>query len=116
MPATILVAEDDPAIRDLLAELLEGEGYRVLRARDGAEALLRLDLDHPDMLLTDERMPRLSGTALIARLRARPDLVVPVVLLTATPPAAPPPGVTLLPKPFDVARVLAAVALRLPAP
>ncbi|HET8627067.1 MAG TPA: response regulator [Thermomicrobiales bacterium] len=116
MPTTILVAEDDPSILDVLAAVLEDAGYRVLRARDGAEALVRLDLDRPDLLLTDERMPRLSGSDLVAYLRAHPDIAVPVILLTATPPAAPPPGVAVLSKPFDVARLLAAVALRLPAP
>lgn len=97
MPATILAA------------CLEGEGYRVLRARDGVEALARLDRDRPDLVLADERLPHLRGSDLIARLRAGPAPAVPAILMSAYAPV-PLPGVAFLPKPFAIAQVLDTVA------
>jgi steroid delta-isomerase-like uncharacterized protein len=109
MPATILVAEDEPDLLVLLANFLEEEGYRVLRARDGAEALARLEHDHPDLLLTDERLPFLRGADLVAHLRAARDREVPAIVMSAYAPGALPPGTPFLSKPFAAADVLAAV-------
>ncbi|HET8631571.1 MAG TPA: response regulator [Thermomicrobiales bacterium] len=109
MPATILVAEDEPDILELLAMVLEGAGYRVLRARDGAEVLARLVRDRPDLLLTDERLPYLRGTALVAHLQRELGPAVPAILMSAHGPA-PLPGVPFLPKPFALDQALAAVA------
>lgn len=116
MPTTILVADDEPDILAVLADLLEGEGYRVLRARDGAEALARLERERPDLLLTDDRMPHLRGVDLAAHLGARLARAVPVILMSAVAPASLPPGTTFLPKPFDLNRLLDMVARLLPAP
>ena len=111
MPATILVADDESFIVDLLAEVLEDEGHRVVRAYNGAEARERVERDRPDLILTDNMMPRLSGLELIAWLHGRPDLAVPVILMSAvTPIPAPPPPTHFLPKPFDLEDVLARVA------
>ena len=111
MGRTILVADDDPSILDLLDDVLTDEGYRVLRARDGAQALARLEAGGCDLLLTDNMMPVMSGTELIARLRERPDLAVPVILMSAAPPIPRPgPPVVFLAKPFDLADLLATVA------
>src|SRR5215207_9471346 len=110
MGATILVADDEPAIRDLLAVLLEAAGHRVLRAADGEEALALLVGARPDLLITDHAMPGPTGLDLIDYLRAHPALAVPVILLSATargPARAP---TVLLAKPFDVDQLLGAVA------
>ena len=77
--ATILLAEDEPALRKLARLILEQEQYRVLEAKNGREALeIAERLDAPiDVLLTDVVMPELNGPDLVARLRAvRPDLSV----------------------------------------
>ena len=79
----VLVAEDDPDLRSYLVSLLRPR-YRVLAAADGAEALAAARAHVPHLVLTDVMMPRLSGTELLAALRADAVLQhVPVVLLTA---------------------------------
>lgn len=69
----ILVVDDDSAVARALSELLALEGYRVAVAADGAAALAQLadPATHFDILLTDQTMPRLSGTELISRARER---------------------------------------------
>jgi DNA-binding response OmpR family regulator len=114
--ATILIADDEPDLVATLADLLEDEGHRVLRARDGAAALAAAARDRPDHVLTDQMMPGLTGAELAAYLRARPGLAVPVILMSALPRVAVPPGVAFLPKPFDLGRLLALVDALLPGP
>ena len=80
--ARILVAEDEPTFRELLGDILEGAGHHVVAVADGESALAALQRGGFDLLLTDQRMPRLSGLALLHRLRAvAPTL--PTVVLTA---------------------------------
>lgn len=79
MPDTILLVEDEPAIRQLMAGALKSRGYRVLEARHGSEALAMFPEadDVIDLVVTDVRMPYLRGTELIAVLREqRPGLRV----------------------------------------
>ncbi len=80
-----MVVEDDEAIRETLAEVLEGEGYGVLRASNGAEALEQLhDSRHADLILLDLMMPVMDGWELRARLRSDPSLAgIPVVVVSA---------------------------------
>ena len=76
---TILVVEDEPAVRQLVAVALERAGYRVFEARDGEKALALFEANEPaiDLLLTDLRMPQMDGTELVRLLRARaPNLKV----------------------------------------
>ena len=62
MPAPlILVAEDEPAIRETLCDELSAAGYRTVSAADGGDALLRFESDAPDLVLTDLAMPGMSG-------------------------------------------------------
>jgi CheY-like chemotaxis protein len=69
---TILVAEDEPAVRALVEHVLSAAGYRVITAVDGREALeLAADLSSLDLLLTDVMMPRLNGPDLADQLRER---------------------------------------------
>ncbi len=109
MGATILVVDDEDFIVDVVASVLEDEGHRVLRAYDGAAALGLIEREHPDLLLTDNLMPGLSGVELIARLHDRPDLAVPVILMSAITPVRMPLAVTFLPKPFAIAHLDALV-------
>ncbi len=81
-PATLLVADDDPAVRQSLERALAREGYTVVLAPDGQAALERLRQGGVDLLLSDLRMPGLTGLELLREVKAAvPD--VDVILLTA---------------------------------
>jgi DNA-binding response OmpR family regulator len=82
---TILLAEDDPDVSDLVRHVLESDGHRVELARDGAEALARLEDCSPDLVVLDIMMPRMTGFEVLAHLRKREDLAgrVPVIILSA---------------------------------
>ena len=78
----ILLAEDEAAIREGLAVLLEGENYAVRVAADGEEAVSLFSSRRPDLVLLDVMMPRKNGYAACAEIRAR-DAAVPILFLTA---------------------------------
>jgi len=84
---TVLVADDDEDLRSLVVETLRADGYRVIEAHDGAELLdhLRAGLSdsrtHPDVVVTDVLMPKLSGLGVLDALR-RAQWNVPVILMT----------------------------------
>jgi two-component system phosphate regulon response regulator PhoB len=81
---TVLVAEDESALVTLLRYNLEREGYRVVQAMDGEEALLIADEERPDMVLLDWMLPQLSGIEVCRRLRSRQETRnVPIIMLTA---------------------------------
>jgi two-component system chemotaxis response regulator CheY len=67
----ILVVEDSPTILNLLSLMLRQEGYEVLTARDGLEALEQLDQAAAQLMITDVNMPRMDGFKLIQRVRSR---------------------------------------------
>jgi CheY-like chemotaxis protein len=74
---TILLVDDDEDIRDVTAEILDTNGYRVLPAGDGDEAMRLLGQEHVDVLFTDIAMPGISGVELAERAKLlRPDLKV----------------------------------------
>lgn len=102
----ILVADDDRAVRNLVAEILADDGHAVTTAADGAEALAALARAPVDLLVADVAMPRVSGPELVARLRLRGSFLP--VLLVSSVTVAPPPllNVGFLRKPFDVAALL----------
>jgi CheY-like chemotaxis protein len=97
---TVLVVEDEPAIREVVADLLQDEGYEVRQASDGLQAIDELEVDDVDLVLSDVRMPRLDGPSLARRLRRR-GRAVPVVLMSAVNVEVDVPGVRFVPKPFD---------------
>jgi two-component system phosphate regulon response regulator PhoB len=81
---TVLVAEDEGALVTLLRYNLEREGYRVVEATDGEEALLLAAEEKPDLVLLDWMLPQLSGIEVCRRLRAKPETRnVPIIMLTA---------------------------------
>lgn len=82
---TILVVEDDPDLRLVHSEILSHEGYEVLTAADGIEALEVVEHEGPPaMILLDLRMPRMNGWDLAERLRQRPGWRdIPVVVVAA---------------------------------
>jgi two-component system, NtrC family, nitrogen regulation response regulator NtrX len=79
--ATILVADDEAAIRDALRLVLEHEGYRVLEAADGEQAARAAEASHLDGVLLDIRMPRLDGLAALKRIRAAAP-ALPVLMIS----------------------------------
>jgi DNA-binding response OmpR family regulator len=80
-PATILLVDDEESVQKLLTYPLERDGYRVVQARDGNEALARFDAEPVDLVVLDVMLPRLDGLEVCRRLRARS--AVPIVMLTA---------------------------------
>src|SRR3954453_5437341 len=80
-PPTILLVDDEDAVQKLLTYPLEREGYRVVSARDGEEALDRFAEANPDLVVLDIMLPRLDGLEVCKRLRARST--VPIIMLTA---------------------------------
>ena len=97
---TVLVVEDEQAVREVVADLLKDEGYTVRQASDGLQAIDEMEVDDVDLVLSDVRMPRLDGPSLARRLR-RHGYAVPVVLMSAVDAEVDLPGVRFLPKPFD---------------
>src|ERR671932_2675136 len=81
MMATILIADDDHKITEMLRRTLIYEGYGVLTAADGKEALAQAQAHHPDVVVLDWMMPGLSGLEVARRLRAAEGM--PILMLTA---------------------------------
>lgn len=81
--ARILVVDDDPAIRQLLTDVLELEDYDVTTAADGLAAVRAVELAKPDFVVLDVMMPGLDGYGVLTALRAQPGEPVPVLILTA---------------------------------
>ena len=83
MPVRILVADDDPWILRMVANVLGKRGYQVEVAADGEDALEKAIARTPDLLITDVMMPKMDGWTLVKALRARPEMAfLPVVFLT----------------------------------
>ncbi len=110
----ILIIDDDEHIGNLEQELLEREGYAVLRAYSGTEALLLLKRTCPDLVLLDLMLPGLSGEALLPELDG-----IPVIVVSAKAGVEDKTALLLggaadyLTKPFDARELLARVAVRL---
>jgi CheY-like chemotaxis protein len=82
-PQTVLVVDDDPDIRLVLRMILEGQGYAVIDAADGAEALALLRDHRPALILLDLMMPGVDGVQFRAQQQQDPALApIPVVLLS----------------------------------
>jgi|SRR5262245_9043648 len=79
--STILLVDDEDSVQKLLAYPLERDGFRVLQARDGEEALARFADEHVDLVVLDLMLPKLDGLEVCKRLRAESE--VPIIMLTA---------------------------------
>src|SRR6476619_6500566 len=79
--ATILLVDDEESVQKLLTYPLERDGYRVVQARDGDEALARFDAEDVDLVVLDVMIPKIDGLEVCKQLRARSS--VPIVMLTA---------------------------------
>jgi two-component system response regulator (stage 0 sporulation protein F) len=78
----ILIVDDDPPVREVLAEFFTSRGYAVEPVADGLTALAAVERARPDLVLLDVRMPGLDGVEVLRRIRAL-DAAVPVIMVTA---------------------------------
>ncbi|MBA85000.1 phosphate regulon transcriptional regulator PhoB [Thalassobius sp. S69A] len=81
---TVLVVEDEPAQREVLAYNLEAEGFRVVKAENGEEGLIMVDEETPDIIVLDWMLPNVSGIEVCRRLKTRTDTrTIPILMLSA---------------------------------
>ena len=82
--AKVLLVDDEDMLRKVMKDLLERDGYKVVEARDGVEALDQVDRHGPDIIVLDLNLPGLDGYGVLSHLRSRPATAdIPVVVLTA---------------------------------
>ena len=79
-PATILIVDDEPQIRRVLLTTLTSEGYAVVEAKSGDEALEKMRSERPDLVLLDTNMPGMSGLEACREIRRTSD--VPIIMVT----------------------------------
>jgi CheY-like chemotaxis protein len=110
---TVLVADDEPEVVDLVKIVLESVGYTIESASDGKTALARIQAKPPDLVLLDMRMPEMTGLMVLDRLRSDPTTAaIPVVMLSVvvTDPdirmALEHGAVTYLSKPFEIRELI----------
>jgi CheY-like chemotaxis protein len=116
--ARVLIADDEPAVLQMLGDLLTLNGYAVAMAATGMEALERISSFPPDVIILDILMPGLSGNETLAELRAR-GVQVPAIAVTGMPDRASTGFLAVLGKPIEMLHLtqLVAVAARTkPAP
>ncbi len=83
-PPTVLYVEDERPLHGLVEFWLTDQGYRVLLAEDGVEALAIVRAHHPDLVITDAMMPNMSGDELVEVMKSDPELsAIPIVMATA---------------------------------
>jgi DNA-binding response OmpR family regulator len=121
MTQKILIADDNPNILSFVQPSLEREGYEVISAANGEEALFLWETGHPALLVLDIEMPEPNGLAVCRKIRDSGDLV-PIIFLTVRDCVS---GLELgftlgasdyIAKPFDIRELLARVKARLPPP
>ena len=117
MSRRILIVDDSPSVRRIVALTLRGAGYDVTEAGDGQDALDRVAAGRFDAILTDQNMPRMDGLTFIREVRKRPDVQgVPIVFLStesegALKDSARAAGATgWMTKPFDQAKLLSVMS------
>ena len=106
----VLIADDEPHLRELLRDFLTGEGYAVVTVASGAEALVAVPTFQPDVILLDMVMPGLYGRDILDALR-RDGVTVPVILMSGSLPLVEGGDFfRILRKPFDLPKIADAVA------
>lgn len=107
----VLVVEDEAETAEALRELLEDEGYPVIVARGGAEAIVHLSEADPRLVILDLLMPEVSGNRVFEEIQRTPALASIPVLVTTAEPSRAPQGVPTLAKPFRVTQLLSLVEM-----
>lgn len=117
MDRPVLIVEDDPDIRNTLGDLLRREGYEVMLAKDGVEAVSLLEAaHHPCAILVDLLMPGVVGQELLEYLREDDRLAsIPVAIVSGSPHLAPE-GYKVFKKPLDLRPLLDFVREGCPVP
>jgi CheY-like chemotaxis protein len=107
----VLVVDDESDIRQALAEVLAFEGYEVIDAADGEEALEKVRALHPRLVLLDLMMPRMNGWEFRQAQKGDPDVaLIPVLIISAlSPQAGDLDAAGYIEKPFDVEQLVSAV-------
>jgi two-component system chemotaxis response regulator CheY len=83
MAKTILIIDDSPSIRQMVAFTLKTEGYTVIEAADGVEGLAKVNAHDIDLVLSDQNMPNMDGITFIKTLRGLPKYATtPILMLT----------------------------------
>ena len=116
MAKTVLIVEDEEAVRELEKFILETKGYEVMEARDGLEGLAKAEFRKPDLILLDLMMPDVSGGRMFDEMKQHPVTSgIPIVVVTGKPDAHDmfddeigPDNVIM--KPFEANTLLARVA------
>jgi CheY-like chemotaxis protein len=119
----VLLAEDDLDLRDIVQDVLEEEGYDVIPAADGQQALeylraSRRSENAPALLILDLMMPLMNGWAVLEAIRSDPSLEVPVIVVSASAGSRPKGVAAYLRKPFNLFDLLSTVqqSVRSPRP
>ncbi len=117
MEKTVLLVDDDLVFRDLLQDVLESEGYDVIPAADGRQALEYLrtsggGADAPALMILDLMMPLVNGWQVLDAIQDDPSLQVPVIVLSASGPSGTKGVTTYLHKPFNLVELLDTVHQR----
>jgi two-component system response regulator RegX3 len=108
----VLIADDEPHVRELLRDFLTGEGYEMVAVASGSEVLETVPTFQPDVILVDMLMPGLSGRDVLEALR-RTGVIVPVILISGTPRIVEDGFFRVLTKPFNLRAVADAVTAAL---
>ncbi len=119
--ATVLVVDDEFGVVEVLDAILTDEGYRVVTATNGRQAMARIAEQRPDLILLDYMMPVFDGVAVLRALSADPRATgLPIVVMSALPEEAISAEAkhytAFLRKPFRIKTVLAAIERALPVP
>lgn len=84
MSAKILIVDDDMTLRELYEERIKAEGYTILSACDGEEAIEKAMKEKPDLILLDIMMPKINGIDVMKMLREKEETAkIPIIILTA---------------------------------
>jgi CheY-like chemotaxis protein len=107
----VLIVEDEEDLREMMREALELNGYRVVTASEGVDALAKLaHIQAPCLILLDLLMPGMNGWDFYENVRKRPELAAVPVIVHSSAPSRAPQGVTrVLQKPLGIDRLLSTV-------
>jgi CheY-like chemotaxis protein len=106
----LLIVDDEPGIRESLGDFFRDEGFTVITASDGQEALeLLAGPELPDAIILDLLMPVLGGAELYALMQGEPRLSSIPVIITTSDPGRAPAGLLIMKKPVNLDRLLGAV-------
>lgn len=89
MQRSVLIVDDDAEIRMMLSMLMEMEGWRVIEAQDGLDAINKIEGQQPDAIVLDVMMPNMDGLTFCKSLRCKPETAeIPIVMLSGKPTLA----------------------------